>query len=139
MKPVPDDIARLGPEGTQWYGGPVDRTSASLRVKCPPEEHHIVSQLLGTAVTSRSESCAISAPVSLAGGLEGQLSWLFAQTTSDLAKWRELTTRWPTDVFCGLFMERNNRGLTLSPEITRKLGERRVEIGFDIYGPDAAA
>jgi hypothetical protein len=138
MKSVPEDTAKLGPEGTRWYGGPVDRTAASLRVRCAPEDHHVVSELLGVPLTSGSGSCSLSAPDSLSGDLEAQLGWLFSQTTSDLARWREVTTRWPTDVFCRLFLERNNRGLTLSSEITRKLGDRGIAIGLDIYGVDDA-
>jgi hypothetical protein len=93
VKPVPSHIARLGPPGTEWHGGPVDRTSASLRIACDREDQETVGRLLGTSFESRRKGCSLSAPATLSGDLEAQLWWLLAQTTSDTERWREVTSR----------------------------------------------
>ena len=44
-----------------------------------------------------------------------------------------LTRRFKVDLFCGLQMEEWNRGLSFSPETLRRVAERGLELGLDIY------
>ena len=60
---------------------------------------------------------------------------LLNRLPSDCAIWQSLGDRFDIDLFCGLFMESNNRGFGLSPAACRELAERGIEIGFDIYCP----
>ncbi|MDX2111920.1 MAG: hypothetical protein SFY80_16955 [Verrucomicrobiota bacterium] len=53
--------------------------------------------------------------------------------------WEHLAKYYSLDLFCGLFLDRNNRGLTLSPKTLKAIGERGIELGFDIYGPEEEA
>jgi hypothetical protein len=39
------------------------------------------------------------------------------------------------DLFCGVFMETDNRGFGLEPAVIQALAERSLAVGFDIYGP----
>lgn len=78
----------------------------------------------------------LDAPDSFTGDLEAQVRWIFTQTTADLTKWRKVIGRWHTDLFCEPFLERDNRGLSLSPVIMKQIGERGIELAFDIRGPD---
>ena len=66
--------------------------------------------------------------------LDGQIRELLDRTRSDLSVWQKLGKRYQVDLFCGLFMASINEGLTLSPQSLAALGERGIEIGFDIYG-----
>lgn len=68
-------------------------------------------------------------------GLDGQVQELLNKTNRDLSVWQKISGRYRIDLFCGLFMTESNEGLSLSPESLTALGERGIEIGFDIYGP----
>jgi len=58
---------------------------------------------------------------------------LLARLPSDPALWASLTSKYAVDLFCGIFMKSANRGFGISPEVSRLLSERRLEIGFDLY------
>ena len=58
-----------------------------------------------------------------------------AGTTDDLAVWRRLADRFRVDVFCGFFMRDANEGISVSPLTLKRLGERGIELGLDIYAP----
>ncbi len=67
--------------------------------------------------------------------LEEKVEKLLKQLTDNLSIWEQITDRFKTDIFCGLFLEDFNEGFSLSPEIMKKLTDRNLEIGFDIYLP----
>ena len=67
--------------------------------------------------------------------LGAQIEWILARLPSDLAVWSQLTSRYKTDMFCGLFLERSNHGVSLQPATMAKLAERGIQLGFDIYAP----
>jgi len=140
MKPVPPHIRALGPPDTQWFGGTVDRSKMSLRVM---EKEHgksidkgAVSRLLGCEPNrEKPRHWTLSAPDSGEADLDAQAAWLFARLNSDLAVWKKLVSEYRVDLFCGLFLERPNRGVTLSPKTMAALAERGIPLGLDIYGP----
>jgi hypothetical protein len=137
MKQVPAEIEASGPEGTQWFGGGVDRSTMTLRIGCSAEECEAVSRLLDYSGSTPVKRWRLSAPDSVGSNLDGQVHWILSRLTTDLALWRQLASQYKMDLFCGLFMERPNRGVTLGPETMRQLAERGIEIGFDIYAPDS--
>jgi hypothetical protein len=67
--------------------------------------------------------------------LEQKIEKLLIQMTENPAIWKRLTTDFKVDIFCGLFLEEFNEGFNLSPEVLKKLSDRNLEIGFDIYLP----
>jgi hypothetical protein len=67
--------------------------------------------------------------------IEEQIGALLSLVTQEIEVWRRLTGEFDADVFCGIFLEDCNRGFSLSPDITAKLSQRGLEIGFDIYSP----
>lgn len=82
----------------------------------------------------RTGSWRLKAEVCQPGDLEGQI-WALLQTLNDDPDiWQELTTRFTADLFCGLFMDGWNEGLSLSPKLMMALAARNLSIGFDIYG-----
>ena len=136
MKPVPPAIDASGPEGTQWFGGAVDRSSMTLRVGCSAEECETVSRLLNYSGSTSGKRWRLPAPDSVGSNLDEQVQWILSRLTPDIAAWKRLAAQYKIDLFCGLFLERSNRGVTLRPETMRQLAEREIELGFDIYAPD---
>ena len=136
MKPVPDIVQEAGPDGTVWHGGPVDRSTASLRVAAEGADILEVSRLLGATSHANPKGWRLRAPDALNQDLQLQIAWLLDQLTSDLTKWGAVTSRWKVDLFCGLFLERPNCGVELDAATLRRVAERNVSIGFDIYAPD---
>lgn len=73
------------------------------------------------------------------GDLDGQVAELLSPLSTDLAVWNDLTSRFKADVFCGLFLNEFNEGLSLSLETLKALGLRGLSLDLDIYGPDREA
>ena len=65
--------------------------------------------------------------------LERKVQMLLDRLTNDLIIWKEITEKYKVDFFCDLFLHDYNEGFGLSPDLMRKLAERNLEIGFDIY------
>ncbi len=144
------------PEGTVWFGGPVDRFKITLRVsgdkldpeqitsilKCLPTRSHIKGS---RSITTPSGNISIPKKSQWAlsinskdheGGeidLEEGLKILLGKLPSDAKLWRSLTTKYDVDVFCGLFLETSNRGFELSAKASKMLSHRHLTLGFDVY------
>jgi len=144
------------PEGTVWFGGPVDRFKITLRVsgdkldpekitsilKCPPTRSHIkgsrsITTPRGNISVPKKSQWALSIySKDYENGeieLEEGLKILLGKLPSDAKLWRSLTTKYDVDVFCGLFLETSNRGFGLSANASKMLSHRNLEIGFDLY------
>lgn len=70
--------------------------------------------------------------------LDGQVSELLGQVTSDLSVWSDIATRFRVDLFCGWFMGSGNEGVEISPETMIALGQRGIQLSLDIYGHEAS-
>lgn len=68
--------------------------------------------------------------------LDYQINRLLDGLSDDLSAWRSFAKRYRGRIFCGLFMESGNEGLTLQPETLVRVGERGLVIDLDIYGQD---
>lgn len=142
------------PEGTVWFGGPVDRFVVTLRIYGEELDPDRISALLGCTPTNAERK---GVPIPSPGGnaripksgrwslkieskdyaesddIEDAVRMLFARLPSDPEVWASLTKAYKVDVFCGLFLASTNRGFSISPEISKLLSDRHVEIGFDVY------
>ena len=67
--------------------------------------------------------------------LEKKVDLLLNELTNDLKSWETITLKFKAEIFCGLFLNNFNEGFMLSPKLTKKLSDRNLEIGFDIYLP----
>ncbi len=144
-------------DGMDEAMGELHKTAASLRFfgdELDPEE---ITRLLGGPptvgvrkggiwLTSRgAEKTAykgqwrVTAERRSPGDLDAQVAQLLTPLTTDFAVWNELTRRFKADVFCGLFLNEINEGISLSPKTLEALGLRGLSLGLDIYGPDSAA
>jgi Domain of unknown function (DUF4279) len=133
------------PEGTTWFGGPIDRWKVSLRVHGEELDPDRISALLGCEPSSwarkgtpfpkkgrwileiDSKDCDENDDVD-----EG-VKMLLARLPSDPNVWTSLAKGHRVDVFCGLFLASSNGGFGISPEVSRLLADRGLEIGFDVY------
>jgi hypothetical protein len=131
----------------------LSKTSASLRLFGDDLNPHEVTRLLGKEPSAaerrgdvrpsghivRRGRWSVKVARCVPGDLDGQIAGLLAGTTEDLAVWQRLTSAYDADIFCGLFLEEGNEGISLSPQTLRLLGERGIKLDFDIYAPDAQA
>lgn len=68
--------------------------------------------------------------------LEEQINQLFDKLPTDLDVWRNLTTHFYADLFCGVFFKIWNRGLSFSPQTLGRISERGLLLSLDIYFDD---
>ena len=85
---------------------------------------------------AKSGMWRIEASEKIPGNLDEQISELLSQLTGNLDIWRSLSEKYTIDMFCGLFMEASMEGISLSAKSLLSLGQRGIEIDFDMYGPD---
>lgn len=135
MKPVPPHIEASAPEGTVWYGGAVDRSTLTLRIMCDATEVQTISQLLGCDSEAAKHGWRLSAQASEPADLNAQVQAILSRLTADLDVWRQVCSQYQVDLFCGLFLERPNRGINLTSETMSLVSARGIALGLDIYGP----
>jgi Domain of unknown function (DUF4279) len=63
-----------------------------------------------------------------------QIKSILGKLTSDVSSWKRLAAAFEVDLFCGHFMQKENEGLSISPESLAMLGERGIALALDIYG-----
>ena len=139
-----------------WVGGPVDRCSITLRITGDGVFPDEISLLLGrkpSFATTKGEPVYASDGRVLriakrgawhltltsedSGEWEVQevIRKLLSMLPSDLDLWHSLAEAHDIDLFCGLFLNAGNRGFELPVDVLQALAERRIKVGFDIYGP----
>jgi hypothetical protein len=150
---VPKVTSIKTPPGTVWNGGPMDRCTVTLRITGSDVEPDAISQMLGCIPTSivrdRKSKNMFTGEVFVNSDwrlrltseetgiteINGLIAKLLEQLPSDPHVWLELNRRLKVDLFCGVFMETDNRGFGLEPAVIQALAERSLAVGFDIYGP----
>ena len=95
----------------------------------------IVGPKTGTIRIAKSGMWQLQATTRQPEDLDGQVQELLDQLTTDLAIWADLARRFNIDLFCGLFMEVTDEGVSLSPHTLVALGKRGIELGLCIYAP----
>lgn len=65
--------------------------------------------------------------------LAEQIDGLLSHLTADLAVWTDLGRRFDMGLFCGVFLDDDNRVLRLDKHVVQRLAERELAIGLDIY------
>jgi hypothetical protein len=141
------------PEGTVWFGGPVDRFRITLRLTGEDLDPDRISALLGCAPTSahrkgfpifgregarNAKTGQWHLTIDSRDGDEGDdvedgIKALLERLPADPALWASLTSMYKVDIFCGLFLEADNRGFAVSAETSKLLSDRHLDIGFDVY------
>jgi len=117
----------------RFIGEDLDPNELSKRLEFLPSEetaYPIIKTKKGN-ITVWSVSCCESDLNELGKKIETLLSWF----TYDITVWKEISGKYRGEIFCGLFLDGWNRGFELSTELLRKLSDRNLLIGFDIYSP----
>lgn len=70
------------------------------------------------------------------GNLNNQIGSILDSLSPDLDRWAQLSDSYDIDLFCGIFMREEMEGIDISPSNLEALGQRGIELGLDIYGPD---
>lgn len=99
---------------------------------------HIVGPKVGGVRVARSGMWTLEASDREPEDMNGQIREILSRITSDLSVWHSITKRFRVDLFCGLWMDGSDCGLTLSPESLAALGERGIELAMCIYGQNDA-
>ena len=93
----------------------------------------IVAPKSGRTRIARSGMWRLDCEARFPEDLDGQISELLKQLTSDLSVWDDIASRFKIDLFVGLMMKERNEGCVVSQESMRQLGERSIALGLDIY------
>lgn len=90
----------------------------------------------GVSKPARTGSWRLHGTSRQPGDLDGQIVELLGTLTDDLSVWQDLTTRFRSDLFCGLFLQSGNDGLSLSAGTLLDIGARGLVVAMDIYGAE---
>jgi len=67
--------------------------------------------------------------------LGAQIVDILDQVTEDVTAWQQITGRFSARISCGIFMERENEGFGLDPDVLARMATCGLPIDFDLYGP----
>lgn len=131
------DISRTK-VGIRIFGDDLIPDEVTKLLQCQPSEIRTKGDVRGSKENPRlvtTGSWRLHVDENDGSILEEKVDKLLKQLTDDLSIWEQITDRFATDIFCGLFLEEFNEGFSLSPGLLKKLSDRNLEIGFDIYLP----
>ncbi len=145
------------PEGTIQIGGPIEWFDINLRVR---GDDLVLDEITSIMGCEPDEAWEKGKPIYREDGSVKRIprfghwalvlkpedtdEWecgpamleLLSRLPSDVNIWRTVTEKYKADFFVGLYMPDNIRGFILEPDVMQYLGERNIEAGFDIYGPE---
>lgn len=135
---MPKKLKDSAPEGTVWFGGPIDKSTVSLRISGKNLNPDRISKLLNcmpSKVTKPNNTVVWLLESSSAEDMdiEDQIWEMLKKFPTKKKIWDSITSQYEVDLFCGLFLEAENRGFGLSVKLMKKLSFLGIEIGFDIY------
>lgn len=122
----------------RFFGDDLDPDELTKLLGCPPTKsqrkgEEIVGKVTGQKRIARRGGWWLSPERREPGDFNAQIAEILDQLTNDADVWQDLTTRFRTDIFCGLFMKEGNEGISLSNETLERLAVRGLTIDFDIY------
>jgi len=126
-------LARLG-----FFGDELNPDEVSLLLGANPTEAYrkgdsVAGRNLIDLRVAKTGRWSISATRREPEDLESQIFELLNQLTQDMDVWSNLSARYKTQLFCGIFMGSSNDGLPLSPKALLALGQRGITLVLDIY------
>jgi hypothetical protein len=122
------------------FGDDLIADEVSRLLGCSPTEAWTKGQVKvsrsGKELIRKSGAWFLKVSDSEPENIDGQVSELMAQMTSNLEVWATVAQQYDVDLFCGWFMEVSNEGVSVSVHTLSLLAERGIELSLDIYGPD---
>jgi len=150
VPPAPP-AAPNAPTTAVWLGEPIEKYKITLRVfggegfdpdyltrvlGCKPTMAEIKGQRVvtpGGTRTAVENRWSLTVESDRRDEVEQGITALLNRLPASLDLWRDLTTRYYVDIYCGLFLKTSKRGFGLSPQVSRMLADRNLGIGFDLY------
>jgi len=122
-------------------GDDLDPTEITALLGCEPTSKQIKGETIigkstDLARTASFGRWSLKAAAREPEDLDGQITELLSNTTSDLKIWKSIADRYRLELFCGIFLSGSNEGLSISPSALASLGLRHIELGLDIYEGD---
>jgi hypothetical protein len=96
----------------------------------------IIGEKTGTKSIARTGMWSLCSVEQEPENLDRQIEEILANLTANMKTWQMLARAYRVDIFCGLFMHRENEGFAISPASLLALGQRGITLSFDVYGPD---
>jgi len=145
------------PEGTVWFGGPLEWFSIALIIyteaipidrlsqllDCEPSRFQVkgVPQLRADGSAKRASRCtswilAMSPAETDEWDLCEAAKLLLGRVSANPRIWEEIAAQSDIVLSLGLSMDGSNRGFGLDTELLRILSERRIRADFDVYTDD---
>jgi hypothetical protein len=119
------------------FGDHLEPDEITQRLGCQPSKAERAGEIIrypsGRERTVMRGNWRLMADRAEPGNLDGQIRWLLSQVSDDLDVWKSLVQTYDVDIFCGLFMQTSNDGVSLSSEVLLMLGQRGIELDMDIY------
>ncbi|MCA0909825.1 DUF4279 domain-containing protein [Qipengyuania gaetbuli] len=88
----------------------------------------------GKSMTAQTGMWRLQQERNVPGDIEAQIVGLFAKLTDDLNVWQFLTSRFESDLFCGLWLDGFNSGQPLHARTISMISDRSLKVDLDIYG-----
>lgn len=124
----------------RFFGDRLDPQAITERLGCSPTRcaqigDVTIGRKAGQEWVAKTGSWLLSAFEQRPVNLEMQIADLLAKVSGELEVWKQLTSQYQCDLFCGLFMSTGNDGLSLSSATLFAVRERGLEIVIDLYEP----
>lgn len=125
----------------RFFGDSLNPEEVTSLLGRPPSRSRLMGEELIGKVTgrrsiSKTGAWLLSTKDRSPGDLDAQIAELLDGLTNDLEVWRDLSSRYRADVFCGLFMHKGNEEISVSPRTMLALGERCLGLDLDLYRGD---
>ena len=115
---VPEDVTRLlghSPTLARTKGQEVGRTNT------------------GSVLVANTGQWHLSASNQSPGDFDAQVEEILSKLSQDFSIWHSLTSQFKADMFCGLFCEESDEGISISAKSLAALGNRGIELALCIY------
>jgi hypothetical protein len=136
MGSIQKSVATLRIVGDDLVPSEVSELLARAPTRSQTKGEIIVGQRTGQQRIARLGMWSLESADREPEALDQQIQEILGNLTGDLATWQALCGKYRIDLFCGLFMGSRNEGLTISANSLFALGQRGIQLGLDVYGPD---
>jgi len=154
MKAEKPTIPRCAPEGTRWTGGPIEWFRITLKVKSEDIVPDEVSRFFGCEPDVsqqkdkpilRDDGTVKRVPKfgywNMVISPEDTDEWdcceaamaLLDRLPTDIDSWLSVSSKYPVGIVFALSMDSSNKGFSFSNQFLKYVGDRGINLEFDIY------
>ncbi len=119
-----------------FYGDELNPEEISTLLGRPPTSSCFKGDVVhknGRSRVERTGRWLIAVPEKPGESLEPQIEEVFRELSSDMEVWRSLAKRFKVRFVVSSWIRSWNRGLEISPNLLRKIADRQLSLGIDIY------